>query len=825
MSVEFGQDVRYALRLLVKSPGFTVVAVLSLALGIGANTTIFTGVKAVFLNPIPGVRDADRVVGIYTTDNRFSDANARRVAMSPLNFQDVRDQNTTVQEMAAFLPLPATMLVDGTPEQVNVQLSSASYFQVLGVDASRGRTFLPEEDQGKGAFPIAVVSHAFWTITLGSDPQVIGRTLSINSYPFTVVGVTPPAFKGTFAFANPEQIWIPLSMRDQIVPAQFRSFFEERRPLIYQVLGRLAPGTTLEQARADLAVIGDRLATEHPGDNQGRGVDIAPLTDGVIGIDQRQTITRGGAVVMGIVGLVLLIACLNLANLLLARGIARSKEIGIRVALGAGRRRLIRQLMTESLTLAALGGAVGLIFAYWGTRLLWGLRPPGLNANVLDLSMDYRVFLFTLAISIVTGVLLGALPALKGSKPDLADTLKEGSRQNTQGFHRTPLGKVLVVAEVALAVVALVGAGLFVRSMQQALAVDPGFESEQLFVVAMNTTPREYTPEQGRQFYSRVLERATGVAGVEAATISSNFPIGGGFQRTVIPEGSEFDPDRQGLLSQTNIVTPEYFETLRIPLTQGRVLTESDREDAPLVAVVNEAMARRYWPDDEPLGKRFRFIDEPEGWREVVGLVRNTTIAQIGEAPQPVVYLPLAQNYTPFATLQVRTADDPRTVMGTVNREVQALDPELALTNLTTIGEILDGAVWPRRIAAILLSIFAALALVLAAIGIYGVMSYSTSQRLQEIGIRMAIGAKTGDILRLVLGQGLAITVVGVVIGLGGAFALGRFVSSLLFGVTGFDPVTFFGVAFVLVAVALLAVYVPARRAMQVDPMVAFRAE
>ncbi len=669
------------------------------------------------------------------------------------------------------------------------------------------------------------MSHAFWTTALAGDPQVIGRTVTLNAYPFTVVGVTPPGFKGTFAFSDPEQIWIPLSMRDQLVPAQFRSFFEERRPLIFQVYGRLARETTLEQARADLEVIGTRLATQYPADNEGRSVDIAPLADGVLGIDQRQTLTRGGAVVMGIVGLVLLIACLNLANLLLARGIARNKEIGIRIALGAGRKRLIRQLMTESLTLATLGGAVGLLFAYWGTRVLWGLRPPGLGANTLDLSMDHRVFLFTLAIAIATGVLLGALPALKGSNPDLADTLKEGSRQNTAGFHRTPLGKVLVVAEVALAVVALVGAGLFVRSMQQALAVDPGFESRQLFVVAMNTTPREYTPEQGRQFYARVLERARGVAGVEAATIASNFPIGGGFQRTVIPQGSEFDPDRQGLLSQTNIVTPGYFETVRIPLTHGRVLAESDREDAPLVAVVNEAMAHRYWPGEEPLGKRFRFIDEPDGWREVVALVRNTTITQIGETPQPVVYLPLAQNFTPFATLQVRTAGDPRSVMATVNREVQTLDPELALTNLNTIGEILDGAVWPRRIAAILLSIFAVLALVLAAIGIYGVMSYSTNQRLREIGIRMAIGAKTGDILRLVLGQGLAITIIGLAIGLGGAFALGRFVSSLLFGVTGFDPVTFFGVAFVLVAVALLAVYVPARRAMRVDPMVAFRAE
>ncbi len=824
MSLDLGQDIRFALRLLTKNPGFTTVAVLSLALGIGANTTIFTGVKAVFLNPLPGIENQSRVVSVFTTDNRFSDASTR-VPMSPLNFQDVREQTTTLENMSAFIPLPATMLVDGAPEQVNVQIATASFFDVLGVSATRRRTFLIEEDQGLGGHPVAVVSHAFWTNTLGGDPQVIGRTMTLNAFPFTVVGVTPPGFKGTFAFAAPEQIWVPTSMRDQLVPPQFRSFFEERRPLIYGVVGRMAETATLEQVAADLKVIGQRLASQYPEANEGRGIAVSLLTDNAININQQRTVARGTAVVMGIVGLVLLIACLNLANLLLARGVARTKEIGIRLALGAGRHRLFRQLMTESLILALLGGAVGILVAFWGARLLWTLRPPGVTANTLDISLDWRVFLFTLGISLITGVILGVLPAVKGSRPDLQDALKEGSRQNSGGFQRSPLGRVLVVAEVSLAVVALVGAGLFIRSVGQAMAVDPGFESERLFVFAMNTTPREYTPEQGRQFYDRVLERTRGVSGVEAATISSNFPIGGGFQRTVIPEGAEFDPDRQGLLSQTNIVSPGYFETVRIPLLRGRVLDERDREGAMIVAVVNEAMAARYWAGEEALGKRFRFIDEPDTWREIVGLVANTAVAQIGETPQPMAYLPLGQNFTPFATLQVRTTGDPRTVMGTVNREVQALDPELAITNMNTIGEVLSGALWPRRITAILLSVFAALALSLAAIGIYGVMSYSTSQRRQEIGIRMAIGAKTGDILRLVLGQGLTITALGLILGLVGAVALGRVVSGLLFEVSGVDLVTFAGVAILLTIVALAAVYVPARRAMRVDPTIAFRPE
>jgi predicted permease len=824
MGTLFRQDLPFAARMLVKNPGLTTVAVLSLGLAIGANTTVFTGINALFLSPIPGVEEPSRVYNLYTTENRLASGETR-APVSFLNYRDLGEQNNIFSDLAVFLPLPVSMVREGEPEQVNAQLVSANYFRVLSVSAIRGRTFVAEEDEGLGGHPVAVVSHSFWQNRLGGDPEVVGTTLTLNSHPFTVVGVSPPGFKGTISFFGAEQIWIPLSMRNEVVPANFLNFFESRRALAFSPFGRLNPGVSASRAELAMQAIAARLEEEYPEDNEGRGVALASLSDGALGINQRNTLVLGGTVIMAIVGLVLLIACVNLANLLLARGMARSREMGIRVALGASRGRILTQLVSESVVLAGLGGAVGLLIAYWGTGVIWALRPTFVTADTLDLSLDWRVLGFTVAISLVTGLLFGLLPSIQASRPDIHEALKVNVRGSSASLTRSRLRSALVIGEVSLALITLIGSGLFLRSMNEALEVDPGFEVENLFVFFMNLASRGYGPEEGRQFYAEAIERSEATPGVVSAAYSANFPIGGGFQRTVIPEEQEGDPERRGLLSQTNIVTPNYFETVGIPLVRGRVLSDLDREDVQLAAVINEATARRYWPDVDPLGRRFRFIDEPDQYREVVGIVGNTVVTQLGEAPQPVIYLPLAQNYNPFGALNVRTASDPDALMGPVMREVQALDSQLPLTFQSTVEDILGQSLWPRRLAAQLLAAFGLLALSLAAVGIYGIMSYSTSQRTREIGIRMAVGAGQGGVLRMVVRQGMMIAGAGVLLGLVLAAGFTRFLSGLLFGVSPLDPVTFGGIALLLLGVAFLATYVPARRATRIDPMVTFRTE
>jgi predicted permease len=820
-------DIPYAFRMLIKNPGFTAVAVLSLGLGIGANTTIFTGVNNLLLNPISGVEDVDGVYNVWMTDEDAA-ASFDRAPISWLNYQDLRDQNNVFQDLVAtFGPIPVTMMVDNAPQQVQMGLSTANYFDVLGVRAQMGRTFLPDEDEGLGNHPVVVLSHGMWQNQFGGDPAVVGQTITVNSNMFTVVGVTPPGFKGEFAFSQADLMWTTVSMREAVIPPNFARFFEMRRAVFVNAFGRLNDGVSVEQADQAMKAIAARLEEEYPMDNEGRSVELASLKDGALGINQHDTIVMGGTLLMGIVGVVLLIACVNLANLLLARAGTRSKELGIRVALGAGRSTILRQLLTESVLLALVGGAVGLLIAYWGTGLLWSARPAFLQNNDLGLSLDASVLAFTVGISAVTGVLFGLLPAVRASKPNVQEALKVGGRQSSAGFGRNSLKGALVIAEVALAVVTLIGAGLFLRSMNEALKIDPGFRTDNVFMFAMNLGSRGLGPEESRQFIDEAIARAEATPGVERATYSANFPIGGGFLRTVIPEEREADAERAGILAQTNIVSPQFFETLDIALVEGRLLTEFDREDVQTVGVVSEAFARTYWPDaPTAVGRRFRFINEPVGeYHEVVGVVEDVVVQQPGEDPQAIVYQPLAQNFSPFGTIQVATNSDPSSVMGMVTRDVQALDPELALTFVSTFEDQMSQALWGRRIAAGLLAIFGALALTLAAIGIYGVMSFATSQRKQEIGIRIAVGADTSQVLAMVVRQGMTITAIGMAIGLAAAVLLSRFVATLLYGVSALDPLTFGGISLLLGMVALAAIYLPARRATRIDPMIAFKAE
>jgi putative ABC transport system permease protein len=531
-----------------------------------------------------------------------------------------------------------------------------------------------------------------------------------------------------------------------------------------------------------------------------------------------------GGVLMGVVGLVLLIACVNLANLLLAQSARREREMSLRAALGAGRARIMRQLITESMLLALVGGGLGLLIAYWGRTVLWSFRPSFIEPGEVNLALDWRVLVFTLAVYIFTGVIFGIAPAIKSSRVDLAETLKVGGRGNSTGWRTSPLRSLLVVSEIALAMIALIGAGLFIRSMENAQHISLGFESRKLFTMNVDLGALDYTEGRGQQFFQEAVERARATPGVAAATVSSNSPIGGSFGRTVFPEGQDVTTGYRGTLTAVDDVTPGYFKALRIPLVEGRDFNDSDRANTALVAVVNEAMAKHFWPNENALGKRFHFIDETK-LREIVGIVGNTVIGNIGEQPQPVIYMPYAQDYSPFAAIVVRTNADPQAVVPTVRAQIQSLDPSLAVTNVETIGEIIAQGLWAPRMGAALFGLFGALALILAAVGVYGVLSYSVTQQTHEIGIRMALGAQPSTVLKLVVGEGLKLATAGLLVGLMGAVLGARVLSSLLFNVSTYDPVTFVGVSLVLISTAALACCMPARRATRVDPLVALRFE
>jgi len=588
--------------------------------------------------------------------------------------------------------------------------------------------------------------------------------------------------------------------------------------------GRLKPGVGINQAEASLKTIAAQLEKDFPKDNGGRSIALTPLTEAAVGANTHDQIALAGTMMMTVVGLVLLIACANLANLLLARAAHREREMGLRAALGASRTRLIRQMLTECILLSLLGGAAGLAIAYAGRTVLWSFRPPFIQADSIDLSLDSNVLIFTLGISLLTGLLFGVAPAFKASVPDLADTLKLGGRSGSIGWGRNKLRSLLVVSEIALSLVALVGAGLFIRSMRDAQKMDPGFESKNLFMLAFDLGALHYDEGHGQQFLRAAVERANATPGVKAAAIASNFPLGGGFARTVFPEGEDESTGYRGTLTQLDDITPGYFDALRIPLIRGRLFTDADRKDTTTVAIINEAMAKKFWPNQEAIGKRFHFFGDTT-LREVVGIARDSVVNAIGEVPVPLVYLAVTQDYPPAATLQVQTTGKPEPVIAGVRAQIQSLEPNLAITNVQTIGEIVDQGLWAPEMGAALLTLFGGLAMVLAAVGVYGVLAYSVTQQTREIGIRMAMGAERVDVLGLVVGQGLKLTGAGLALGILVSLAVTRQLSSLLFGVSAYDPLTYAGVTVILVSVALLACYIPARRATLVDPLVALRYE
>ncbi len=811
-------DLRYSFRSLAKNPIFTLIAIFSLALGIGANTTIFSIVNAVFLNPLP-VMNASELAAVYTVDE--TNPTLGLTALSFPNYEDYRDQNQVFETLAAWggFPAPASLLIGEEPQQVFVEIVSGNFFETLGVVPALGRFILPEEDRAEGASPVAVLSHTLWSQRFGEDPAIVGRTVLMNGHSYDVIGVAKEGFKGVNSLFSPD-VWVPLKMYPQVLPEQFHRFFDDRRALFVNVGGRLADGVSLSEASAQMKTLAAGLEAEYPEPNAGRSIDLRPLAEATIFPQVRGALKIGSAVLMVVVGLVLLVACSNVANLMMAKATARRKEIAVRLSLGSSRGRLVRQLLTESMVLGLLGGLVGLVVAVWGMDLILALRPSFAAQNMVEPELDGQVLGFTLLISLVTGALFGLFPAIQSSRPNVVNALKEETRSGGHGRKFVNFRHGLVVSQVALSIVALVAAGLFLRSLSSAQAIDPGFESEKLAVLTVNPGQAGYDQARGEQFYDQVLARLRDEAFVRSAAWATNAPLFGGFQRTVFLEGEPRD-DGARVFVTVNEIEDGYFETIGTPLLRGRDFTTADRDDALQVAIVNEAMAQQFLADQDPIGKRFQFYGD-DFFREIVGVAKTAKYGTLGEDPQPVIFTPRRQGYSDAMVLHVRTDGDPAEALGTARRVLREMDSTVPAQNTWTIAELIDQSLWMPKMAGILFGVLGALALALASIGLYGVMAYTVTQRNREIGLRMALGAAQSDVLKMVLKMALALVGIGTALGLVGAMFVSGLVASILYG-SARDPVTFIAVPIALTLVSLVATIVPALKASRVDPLVALR--
>ena len=807
------EDLRHSLLALAKNRGFAAVAILSLALGIGANTTIFSFLNAIFLQPLP-VAEPSQLASLVTLDSRIPGY----FGCSYPNYRDYRDHNQSFSSLLLYASVVGSLTGRGDPQPLVFQIVSGNYFQALGVAPAVGRAFLPEEDAVPDADPVAVISEGLWKRQYGGDPQITTRTVGVNGHTFQIVGVAPSGFAG-LNLLGPADVWVPMMMYRQLYPNA--TWVTQRRGLFFSVAGRLKKGISLARAQAEMQSLTAELAREYPRDNEKRQVLLIPMVEAGIGHGTRTILTNSGAVLMVVAGLILLIACANVANLLLARAASRNKEIAVRVALGASRWRLIRQLLSESTVLALAGGVLGLLLARWASEILWVLRPPWMSAAVFHLGVDTRVLAFTLTLSVLTGILFGLVPALRSTNPDLATDLKERTSRPVAGFGGRHPRSLLVASEVALCVVALIGSGLFLRSLRNAERIDPGFDADHLGMVTFNLADQSYSEARGREFQRQVLDRAAGLAGVVSTALSRDTMFRVTFTRTVQLEGESGAAQERFALASP--VSPNYFRTTGITLLRGRDFSAQDSEKTPRVAIVNQAGAARYWPGQDPIGKRLRFAGDPAPL-EVIGVARNANYLALAEQPQALFYTSLLQDYGSAATLIFRTSGDPEAAIGAVRREVQALDPNLLLES-RSVRTVIRASLWAPRLSAGLLSVFGLLGLVLATLGVYGVISYSVNQRVRELGVRLALGASTADVQMLILRQGMALVTVGVVAGLLIALGASRTVQSLLFVTSARDALTFVLVPSILILVAILACWGPAHRATRIDPAVALRDE
>ena len=811
------KDIRYGFRSLIKRPGFVIIAIITLALGIGANTAMFSLLNTVLLRPLP-VTNPEQIVSVSVRGKSDS-----ILAFSYPDYKDFRDRNQVLSGLLLYRFAPLSLSRSGNNERIWSYEVSGNYFDVLGVSALKGRTFTPDEDRTKLTHPVVVVSYSGWQRRFAGDPELVGKEILLNNHPFKVIGITPQQFRGTELIYTPD-LFVPISMIEWVEPGT--TWLDNRDSRNFFAIGRLKAGVGRGEAEASLNILAQQLGREYPNSNEGQTIQVVP--PGFIIPDLRTAVVSFSWILMAAVVLVLLVACANLAGLLLARAMDRRKEIAIRLAMGANRFRLIRQLLTESVLLAVVGGAVGVLLALWIINLLLSFRPPLDFPLTVDISLDWRVMVFSFLISLLTGVVFGLAPALQSTKLSLVPVLKDTTAQ--AGYRSSRLRGTLVVVQLALSLVLLIGAGLVLNSLKQLQTMNPGFNPNNSLTLSMDVGLQGYDKARAQQFYTQLVSRVASLPGVQSAALTTFVPLSLNYSsNNVFVEGQ---PSERGANTPTAMVAnvgPRYFETMGTSLRYGREFTSEDKKDSEQTAIVNETFVRRMFPQlqsaSEVVGKRISFDGSTGPWVRIVGVAGDGKYFNIAEEPRSFVWVPVTQNFWTGMTLVVRTHGAPEAAIPAVRNEVRSLDPNLPLFDVKTMNEHMKLSLFPARVAATVLAVFGFVALALAVIGIYGVTSYSVSQRTREIGIRMALGAERKDVLKLILVNGIKLAFIGVVIGLIGAVALTRVLTSILFGITPAYALTFGLVSVGLTLVAMIACYIPARRASRTDPLVALRYE
>ena len=817
-------DFRYALRRLLRARGFTLAASLTIALGVGANTAIFSLVNAILLRPPVAVAESDRLVGVFTSDYSGPAYGSSSIAdLDDFN----RESGDVFAGVMGFSPRPAAVGTDDNLERVAVEVVTDNYFQVLGTPLAAGRGFGAEQ-RVQGGEPVAVISYALWQRRFGGDPAIVGKPLRMNAREFTIAGVAGEGFAGSLR-GLVSDVWVPAAIGQYV--GMGRDFFTSRGDRGAFAYARLKPGVTMEQAQARMAVVARQLTAAYPNawtdvTRQGRRITLLPERETRIPPQVRGPALGFVAILMGTVALVLLVCCANVAGLLLARATSRLKEVGIRISLGASRGRVVRQMLMESLLLAVLGGIVGTVTAIWAGRAVMALGVPSqIPVRIsLDLAPDYRVLAFTLAVTLITGVVFGLAPALRASRADVVTALKTDSPAMRLGGRRFSLQGALVVGQVSLSLLLLVGALLFMRTLRAAASIDPGFRVDNMLLLDIAPRPGEEGRVNAEQVALEVRDRVAAVPGVRSVSWTNNVPLGLNASRRGLRVENHRPREGEDMEFHYGVVGPRYFETMEVPLVRGRGFTDADRPGAPLVVVVNESFAKKFWGDADPIGKRISVSGEAGPWLEVVGLARDGKYVTIAESPRPYVFYPQLQN-PDGVTLLVRTASDPLRLLAAVRREVGTVAPSWMIERPRTLDEHIGASLLPQRIAAGILGAFGVVALLLAAVGLYGVVAFAVAQRTREIGIRVALGAQSGEVLGLMLRQGMILAGIGLLVGLPVSFIVGKLISGFLLGAGAADPLVFVGAAASLVLVTLVASYVPARRASRVDPMVALRSQ
>jgi len=812
--MSFLQDFKYGLRALSKSPGFAILVIVTLALGIGANTTIFSWINATLLNPVPGLTKADEVVSLTLSKPGESPF--------PFTYPDVeamREGRQSFTGIAACNFVPISLTGKGKPQRLFAMVASANYFDVLGVRPFLGRGFLPAEDEKPGGAPVAVISYRFWQTHFAADPKIIGRTIELNQRPYSIVGVTPAAFQGSQTGVRTD-LWVPIAMQAQFDP--MGDLLHDHHYFWLLVFGRLKPGVSLPQAQEEMTRRLKREIDKYPDEHKGHSsVTVYPLWRNPFGLNFFMATLL--PVLMCIAGLVLLLACANVANLMLVRSVGRRHEIAVRISLGARRWRLVRQLLVESLVLSLGGGALALVFTQWTKGALMEFLPvtPDIPLS-LSVETDKTVLLTTLCISVLTGVIFGILPAVQSSGVAPAEVVKEEAGSLAGGLGKARLASALVVAQLSLSLVLLICAGLLIRSFKSAQGIDPGFNPHNVLIASYDLFPAGYTESTGTEFHRQLLAKLGTLPGIQSVAISNRVPLTfTGGSTAVKPEGYVSSPN-ESMETQVAIVTPNYLHTMQIPLVKGRDFGTQDTKGSQPVVIVSEAFANRYWPGQQVVGKQLN-SDLTHQWFTVIGVARDCKEVGLNESPLPFLYLPVSQIYRTQMIINARTASDPLALAKTVENAVHNLNPDVLVFDETTVESRDQFASFGQRVAGTFVGAFGLLALTLAAIGIYGVIAFTTRQRTHEIGIRFALGATGQDVLRMVLGRGVRLTLTGVCLGLAISFLLTRFLKSLLLGVTSTDALTFSAVTLLLCAVALFACFIPARWAARVEPVVALR--